>query len=160
MRAGWPAPRPSLLPTSITALQGSRCPDFPWRRFAGLFLHSACFITQSGFFVSGCLDSVCLWVIHIVPWGCWWLFFISVWYSKGSPDSSVCQYIPHFIDLLQYSCLENPHGQRSLAGSNPGGLQESATNRLSIAQCRWAFGKSPVLDYCALVAVNSLTCVF
>ena len=25
---------------------------------------------------------------------------------------------------LQYSCLENPHGQRSLAGYNPWGLQE------------------------------------
>ena len=26
---------------------------------------------------------------------------------------------------LQYSCLENPHGQRSLAGYNPWGLKES-----------------------------------
>ena len=115
---------PTLSPSHLYHCPaGSRRPDFPWRRFAGLFLHSACFITQSGFFVSGCLDSVCLWAIHIVPWSCWRLFFISVWYSKGSPDSSVCQYIPHFMDLLQYSCLENPHGQRSLAGSNPGGLQ-------------------------------------
>ena len=26
---------------------------------------------------------------------------------------------------LQYSCLENPHGQRSLAGYSPWGLRES-----------------------------------
>ena len=26
---------------------------------------------------------------------------------------------------LQYSCLENPHGQRSLAGNSPEGLKES-----------------------------------
>ena len=32
----------------------------------------------------------------------------------------------------QYSCLENPHGQRSLAGYNPRGLKESDTaERLS-----------------------------
>ena len=28
---------------------------------------------------------------------------------------------------LQYSCLENPHGQRSLAGYSPRGLKESDT---------------------------------
>ena len=28
---------------------------------------------------------------------------------------------------LQFSCLENPHGQRSLAGYNPWGAEESAT---------------------------------
>ena len=28
-------------------------------------------------------------------------------------------------NLLQYSCLENPHGQRSLAGCSPGGRKES-----------------------------------
>ena len=33
---------------------------------------------------------------------------------------------------LKYSCLENPHGQRSLAGYNPWGLKESdVTGRLS-----------------------------
>ena len=33
---------------------------------------------------------------------------------------------------LKYSCLENPHGQRSLAGYNPWGLKESdVTERLS-----------------------------
>ena len=35
---------------------------------------------------------------------------------------------------LQYSCLENPHGQRSLAGCNPGGHKESdMAERLSTA---------------------------
>ena len=28
---------------------------------------------------------------------------------------------------LQYSCLENPHGQRTLAGYSPWGLKESDT---------------------------------
>ena len=28
---------------------------------------------------------------------------------------------------LQYSCLENPHGQRNLAGYSPWGLKESDT---------------------------------
>ena len=30
-------------------------------------------------------------------------------------------------NLLQYSCLENPHGQRSLAGDSPWGHRESDT---------------------------------
>ena len=36
---------------------------------------------------------------------------------------------------LQYSCLENPHGQRSLVGCRPWGCKESdTTERLSTAQ--------------------------
>ena len=36
---------------------------------------------------------------------------------------------------LQYSCLENPHGQRSLVGYSPQGRKESdTTQQLSIAQ--------------------------
>jgi len=35
---------------------------------------------------------------------------------------------------LQYSCLENPHGQRSLAGYSPWGCKElDMTEQLSIA---------------------------
>ena len=30
-------------------------------------------------------------------------------------------------NLLQYSCLENPHGQRSLVGYSPWGLKELVT---------------------------------
>ena len=38
-------------------------------------------------------------------------------------------------DPLQYSCLENPHGQRTLAGYSPWGHRESdTTERLSTAQ--------------------------
>ena len=38
-------------------------------------------------------------------------------------------------NLLQYSCLENPHAQRSLVGYNPWGQKESdMTERLSTAQ--------------------------
>ena len=36
---------------------------------------------------------------------------------------------------LQYSCLENPHGQRSLVGYNPWGHKElNMTEQLSTAQ--------------------------
>ena len=36
-------------------------------------------------------------------------------------------------NLLQYSCLENPHGQRSLKGYSPWGHKESdMTERLSL----------------------------
>ena len=36
---------------------------------------------------------------------------------------------------FQYSCLENPHGQRSLVGYSPWGCKESdMTKRLSTAQ--------------------------
>ena len=38
-------------------------------------------------------------------------------------------------NLLQYSCLENPHGQRSLVGYSPWGRKESdTTERLSTTQ--------------------------
>ena len=39
------------------------------------------------------------------------------------------------VNPLQYSCLENPHGQRSLVGYSPWGCKESdMTEGLSIAQ--------------------------
>ena len=42
---------------------------------------------------------------------------------------------------LQYSCLENPHGQRSLAGYSPWDPKESdPTERLSAAQCCICWG--------------------
>ena len=34
---------------------------------------------------------------------------------------------------LQYSCLENPHGQKSLVGYSPRGCKESDTTKLLIA---------------------------
>ena len=41
---------------------------------------------------------------------------------------------------FQYSCLENPHGQRSLAGYSPWGCKESDTTEpLSTAQYRLHF---------------------
>ena len=43
---------------------------------------------------------------------------------------------------LQFSCLENPHGQRSLVGYSPWGHKESdMTERLSSAQFRAAWSK-------------------
>ena len=43
---------------------------------------------------------------------------------------------------LQFSCLENPHGQRSLVGYSPGGHKEpDMSERLSTAQFRAAWRK-------------------
>ena len=36
---------------------------------------------------------------------------------------------------LQYSCLENPHGQRSLVGYNPWGHKESDTAEATEPAC-------------------------
>ena len=38
---------------------------------------------------------------------------------------------------LQYSCLENPHGQRSLAGCSPWGHTESDTTEETKQQQQW-----------------------
>ena len=38
---------------------------------------------------------------------------------------------------LQYSCLENPHGQRSLAGYSPRGLKESVTTQRLNTHSTW-----------------------
>ena len=41
-------------------------------------------------------------------------------------------------NLLQYSCLENPHGQRSLVGYSPWGCQQlDMTEQLSITYMRY-----------------------
>ena len=41
---------------------------------------------------------------------------------------------------LQYSCLKNPHGQRSLVGYSPWGRKElDTTERLSTAQHRYRY---------------------
>ena len=41
-------------------------------------------------------------------------------------------------NLFQYSCLENPHGQKSLLGYNPWGCKESdMTEQLSTAQHKY-----------------------
>jgi len=43
---------------------------------------------------------------------------------------------------LQHSCLENPHGWKSLAGYSPWGCKESGTTeRLSTAQHRWSINR-------------------
>ena len=45
----------------------------------------------------------------------------------------------------QYSCLENPHGHRSLAGYSPRGRKESdTTERLSTAQHRFLYLKNTI----------------
>ena len=47
---------------------------------------------------------------------------------------------------FQYSCLENPHGQRSLSGYSPWGHKESdTTERLSTEQSESALNKTPVI---------------
>ena len=39
-------------------------------------------------------------------------------------------------NALQYSCLENPHGQRSLVSYSPQGLKESDTNEALGTYCK------------------------
>ena len=57
---------------------------------------------------------------------------------------------------LQYSCLENPHGQRSLVGYSPRGRKESeTTEQLSTAQ-HIAWNSSPSALY-ALYGLNHET---
>ena len=47
---------------------------------------------------------------------------------------------------LQYSCLENPHGQRNLVGYSPWGLKELDTaERLSRARCICTHALSPLI---------------
>ena len=41
-------------------------------------------------------------------------------------------------NLLQYSCLENPHGQRSLAGYSPWGHKDSDLTEQLIMQACYA----------------------
>ena len=42
---------------------------------------------------------------------------------------------------LQYSCLENPHGQRSLAGCSPWGRKELDMTEVTEHACKIAFNK-------------------
>ena len=44
---------------------------------------------------------------------------------------------------LQYSCLQNPHGQRSLAGYSPRGRKESDTTEQLSLHSGGASGKEP-----------------
>ena len=49
---------------------------------------------------------------------------------------------------LQYSCLENPHGQRSLVGYSPWGCKESdTTERHSTAQSSITVNCSHIISY-------------
>ena len=58
---------------------------------------------------------------------------------KATPQhfsfSISCTPIPNALNPLECSCLENPHGQRSLVGYSPWDRKESEmTERLSTAQ--------------------------
>ena len=48
---------------------------------------------------------------------------------------------------LQYSCLENPHGQRSLAGYSPRGQESRTTERVSTQVEGTALSLAPT-PYC------------
>ena len=61
------------------------------------------------------------------------------------PELGRCPGVGHG-NPLEYSCLENPHGQRSLAGYSPWGYKESdITEWLSTAHC---LGQESSLVYC------------
>ena len=64
---------------------------------------------------------------------------------------------------FQYSCLENPHGQRSLVGYSPWGRKESdMTDRLSTAQHirKQRNLKRDVKERCVCVCVYVCVCVW
>ena len=61
---------------------------------------------------------------------------------------------------LQYSCLENPHGQRSLAGYSPYSLKESeTTERLSTAHSTYEAQITLSISLLVKVKVKLLSCV-
>ena len=75
----------------------------------------------------------------------WWLKGKESTYSVGYPGFEPwVGMIPwrEHGNPLQYSCLETPHGQKSLVGYSPGGRKEAdTTERLHIAQhsgVRWS----------------------
>ena len=63
-------------------------------------------------------------------------------------------------NLLQCSCLENPHGQRNLAGYSPWGCKElDATERLSthLSVCSYGYGCSyTVIKYLIFKNFNAV----
>ena len=60
--------------------------------------------------------------------------------------------------LHQYSCLENPHGQRSLAGYSPWGCQElDTTDQLSTAQKAMHICRTVCIYQKHLIRPQSLT---
>ena len=94
----------------------------------------------------------CIYVPHLLyPFIFWYTFRLSPCIGWGFPciAESTCNAgdlhsIPglgispgeEHGNPLQYSCLENPHGQRSLAGCSPWGHKESDTTEwLSTAWC-------------------------
>ena len=54
-----------------------------------------------------------------------WLWYLG---CEDSPGGG-------YVNPLQYSCLENPHGQRCLAGYSPWGHKESNATKHSAALC-------------------------
>ena len=111
-----------------------------------LHLKYLLYVTDSFFWTSCC----CWLLAHLIIWVFkpikhWWCF-------PGGSDSKEYACNPGHLgsiaglgrspgeehgNPLQYSFLENPHGQRSLAGYGPWGCKESDTpERLSTAQDR------------------------
>ena len=52
-----------------------------------------------------------------------------------------------YVNPLQYSCLENPHGHRSLVGYSPWGCKESDT-AVCLSTDKWPGVKHPFFLYC------------
>ena len=60
-------------------------------------------------------------------------------------------------NLLYYSCLENPHGQRSLAGYSSWGHKESdMTERLSTHSAQGYPNKVPHLGWLQTIGIDSV----
>ena len=60
-------------------------------------------------------------------------------------------------NLLQYSCLESPHGQKNLVGYSPWGRKESdTTEQLSTAHSTWGPDRQYYLSFCCCCSVAKL----
>ena len=84
------------------------------------------------------------------------------WSDLAVAAAAVCIWQGGHGNPLRYSYLENPHGQRSLAGCSPGGCKESGTTeRLSTAQhstvCIWQFHSPSLPPAYPLMTISLLS---
>ena len=95
-----------------------RTPDF---QFYSMFNALLSFILMLKFFLIYPVGAHCCWL--------WFLLDMSLSFFPGEGKGNP----------LQYSCLENPHGQRSLADFSPWGCKESDTTEWLSTIILWAF---------------------
>ena len=95
-------------------------------------------------------------VYFLLTW-CWWyrihLAMQETWDTGSIPGSGRCPGGGNG-NQLQYSCLENPHGQRSLAGFSPRGRK--ALDTTDVTTCVGLVPGGLLFWSCKCVCVSSL----